>query len=187
MYVYLDDIVSALLGGIDSSYHPIYIPHFTPLPHILPFRTPNPNINPPPPGGSLGITTNRTKWPMNGGKISIIPGWNAGHPTAFFYVNMGYGSIPVNHSHPMVGVFQITGPSRDAYPGTFCLQGVPLPVNATDPFYGNLKPGDNATIQVIQVALHGASLYNVSGLLSWFVDGDMRGLIGGCGYYIGWD
>lgn len=60
----------------------------------------------------------------------------------------------------MIGVFQITGPSRDAYPGSFCLQGVPLPVNATA--WAGMKPGDNATIQIIQVALHGASLYNVS-------------------------
>jgi len=94
---------------------------------------------------------------MTGGKIQIIPGWNSGHPTAFFYVNMGYGTHPVNQSNPMVGVFQITGPSRDAYPGSFCLQQVPLPVNATEL---GLRPGDNATIQVIQVALHGASLYN---------------------------
>lgn len=97
---------------------------------------------------------------MNGGNIQVIPGWNAGHPTAFFYVNMGYGNNPVNHSNIMTGVFQITGPSRDAYPGSFCLTQVPLPVNATE--WAGLKPGDNATIQVIQVALHGASLYNVS-------------------------
>ncbi|RPB20541.1 hypothetical protein L211DRAFT_841629 [Terfezia boudieri ATCC MYA-4762] len=66
---------------------------------------------------------NRTKWPMNGGNIQIIPGWNAGQPTAFFYVNMGYGNNPANHSNPMAG----------------------------------LKPGDNVTIQVIQVALHGCA------------------------------
>lgn len=56
----------------------------------------------------------------------------------------------------MQPVFQITGPSRDPFPGQFCLPDVPLPANAT------VKVGDNATIQVIQVALHGASLYNVS-------------------------
>ena len=111
-------------------------------------------------GAGLPVGQNRTKWPMNGGNIQIIPGWNAGHPTAFFYVNMGYGNKPVNHSNPMTGVFQITGPSRDAYPGSFCLRQVPLPVNATE--WAGLKPGDNVTIQVIQVALHGASLYNVS-------------------------
>lgn len=58
----------------------------------------------------------------------------------------------------MLPVFQMTGPSKDPYPGSFCLTQVPLPVNAS------LKVGDNATIQVIQVALHGASLYNVSPL-----------------------
>lgn len=110
------------------------------------------------PCAGLPVGQNRTKWPMNGGNIQIIPGWNAGHPTAFFYVNMGYGNKPVNHSNPMTGVFQITGPSRDAYPGSFCLRQVPLPVNATE--WAGLKPGDNVTIQVIQVALHGASLYN---------------------------
>lgn len=85
-----------------------------------------------------------------------MPGWNAGHPSAFFYVNMGYGSQPVSMTNVMLPVFQMTGPSRDPYPGSFCLTDVPLPVNAS------LKVGDNATIQVIQVALHGASLYNVS-------------------------
>ena len=108
----------------------------------------------------MPVGQNRTKWPIKGGSIAIIPGWNAGHPTAFFYVNMGYGTKPVNHSNIMTGIFQITGPSRDAYAGEFCLRQVPLPVNAT--VNAGIKPGDNATIQVIQVALHGASLYNVS-------------------------
>ncbi|KAF8475571.1 hypothetical protein BDZ91DRAFT_769693 [Kalaharituber pfeilii] len=114
------------------------------------------------PCGGLTSKGNRTRWPMNGGKIQIIPGWNAGHPTSFFYVNMGYGTVPVNHSHPMVPIFQITAPSRDPFPGQFCLRGVPLPVNATE---NGLKPGDNATIQVIQVALHGASLYNCADVI----------------------
>ncbi|KAL0636502.1 hypothetical protein Q9L58_004552 [Maublancomyces gigas] len=83
-----------------------------------------------------------------------MPGWNAGHPSAYFYVNMGYGSQPVSMTNIMLPVFQMTGPSKDPYPGSFCLTDVPLPVNAS------LKAGDNATIQVIQVALHGASLYN---------------------------
>ncbi|KAI5796220.1 hypothetical protein DFH27DRAFT_460757, partial [Peziza echinospora] len=110
------------------------------------------------PCGGMDVTTNRTKWPMNGGKVAIIPGWNAGHPTAFFYVNMGYGNRPANHSNVMTPIFQITGPSRDAYAGQFCLRGVPMPANARE--WGGLKAGDNVTIQVIQVALHGASLYN---------------------------
>lgn len=69
----------------------------------------------------------------------------------------------------MLPVFQMTGPSKDPYPGSFCLTQVPLPVNAS------LKVGDNATIQVIQVALHGASLYNVSVLF----------LLGGGGFFFG--
>lgn len=89
-----------------------------------------------------------------------MPGWNAGHPSAYFYVNMGYGSQPPNMTNIMLPVFQMTGPSRDPYPGTFCLTQVPLPVNSS------LKAGDNATIQVIQVALHGAALYNVGFLHS---------------------
>ncbi|KAA8913940.1 hypothetical protein FN846DRAFT_928234 [Sphaerosporella brunnea] len=107
------------------------------------------------PCGGIGVTTNRTKWPISGGQISIIPGWNAGHPTSFFYVNMGFGSEPPNMTNIMIPIFQTTGPSRDPFPGEFCLTQVPLPKNAS------VHVGDNATIQVIQVALHGASLYNV--------------------------
>lgn len=111
-------------------------------------------------GAGIPPTNNRTLWPITGGDISIVPGWNAGHPTAFFYVNMGFGDHPPNMTNVMLPVFQMTGPSRNPYPGSFCLQQVPLPVNAS------VKVGDNATIQVIQVALHGASLYNVSLFLS---------------------
>ncbi|KAI9664293.1 MAG: hypothetical protein M1829_005848 [Trizodia sp. TS-e1964] len=98
--------------------------------------------------------TNRTKWPINGGAVAIQPGWFTGHATAFFYINMGYGTVPPNMSFPMLPVFQITGPTRDLYPGTFCLPQVPLPANAS------VQIGDNATIQIIEVAIHGASLYN---------------------------
>lgn len=108
------------------------------------------------PGAGIPPSGNRTNWPLRGGSISVMPGWNTGHPSAFFYVNMGYGTQPVSMTNVMLPVFQMTGPSRDPYPGSFCLTDVPLPVNAT------LKAGDNATIQIIQVALHGASLYNVS-------------------------
>ncbi|KAL5328645.1 hypothetical protein ACEPPN_002147 [Leptodophora sp. 'Broadleaf-Isolate-01'] len=57
-------------------------------------------------------------------------------------------------SFPMVPVFQIVGPSKNPYPGTFCLPQVPLPVNAS------VKVGDNATIQVVETAIHGASLFS---------------------------
>lgn len=59
-------------------------------------------------------------------------------------------------SHNMVPVFQIVGPSNLEYPGTFCLPQVPLPANFTP------KIGDNATIQIVETAQHGAALYNVS-------------------------
>jgi hypothetical protein len=73
-----------------------------------------------------------------------------------FYINMGYGNEPLNYSHTMVPVFQIQGPSNQQYPGQFCLPQVPLPANYTP------QVGDNATIQVIELAQHGAALYNVS-------------------------
>ena len=54
----------------------------------------------------------------------------------------------------MLSGVQIIGPSRDPYPGTFCFPQVPLPTNLT------VSVGDNATIQVIETAVHGAALYN---------------------------
>jgi hypothetical protein len=75
-------------------------------------------------------------------------------------MNMGFGSNapdggPMNMSFPMVPVFQIIGPSKNPYPGTFCLPQVPLPVNTT------VNVGDNATIQVVETAIHGAALFSV--------------------------
>ncbi len=106
----------------------------------------------------MPTSTNRTLWPITGGAISFEPGWDVGHPTAFFYINMGFGTVPPNMSNPMVPVFQVVGPSKVQYPGTICLTQVPLPVNAPN---ASVKIGDNATIQVIETALHGAALYNV--------------------------
>lgn len=104
----------------------------------------------------MPMSQNRTKWPLSGGAISIQPGWFPGHSSAQFYFNMGYGNEPLNYSHTMLPGFSITGPSNFQYNGTFCLPQVPLPANYTP------KVGDNATIQVIELAQHGASLYNVS-------------------------
>lgn len=103
----------------------------------------------------MPTSQNRTKWPIGGGAISIQPGWFPGHSLALFYINMGFGNEPLNYSHTMLPVFQITGPSNVQYSGTFCLPQVPLPANYTP------KIGDNATIQVIETAQHGAALYNV--------------------------
>lgn len=102
----------------------------------------------------MPTSSNRTLWPVKGGAIAIQPGWFSGHATAFFYINMGYGTIPLNMSHPMVPAFQIIGPTAEPYPGSFCLPQVSLPVNAS------VNIGDNATIQVIETAVHGAALYN---------------------------
>jgi len=106
------------------------------------------------PCGGMGMSRNRTLWPVGGGAVAVQPAWNSGHPNALFYVNMGFGNDPANYSYPMVPVFQITGPSANPWPGTFCLPQVPLPVNQ------HVNIGDNATIQIIEVAVHGASLYN---------------------------
>lgn len=107
------------------------------------------------PGGGMPISTNRTLWPVTGGAVGVQPGWFPGHSTALFYINLGEGTIPLNYSRPMQPVFQITGPNNLQYDGSWCLPQVPLPVN----FTANI--GDNATIQIIETAQHGAALYNV--------------------------
>jgi len=126
------------------------------------------------PCGGMPPSNNRTKWPITGGAIAIQPGWFQGHATAFFYINMGFGEQganyagtdeppmyapetigePGNMSFPMLPVFQLVGPSKNPYPGTFCLPQVPLPANTT------VNIGDNATIQIVETAIHGAALFN---------------------------
>lgn len=103
----------------------------------------------------MPTSRNRTKWPVGGGAIAVQPGWFSGHQSAFFYINLGLGNEPLNMSHPMVPVFQIVGPSNTMYKGSFCLPQVPLPANIS------VNVGDNATIQVVETAVHGAALYNV--------------------------
>lgn len=112
-------------------------------------------------GGGLAATANRTNWPVNGGGIAIQPGWFTGHASALFYVNLGLGTSgpqggPPNESFPLLPPFQIDGPSNNPYPGTFCLPQIPIPANMS------VKVGDLATIQVIETAVHGGALYNVS-------------------------
>lgn len=62
----------------------------------------------------------------------------------------------------MVPQFQLLGPSNSPYPGTVCLPQVPLPANV------KVKAGDKATIQVVELAQHGAALYSVSFPSSFF-------------------
>ncbi|KAK1999471.1 hypothetical protein LX36DRAFT_710073 [Colletotrichum falcatum] len=111
------------------------------------------------PCGGMSVTKNRTYWPTTGGALSFQPGWFQGHAQAFMYANMGFGTEgpdggPINMSFPMVPVFQILGPSKNPYPGTVCLPQVPLPVNTT------VKAGDHATIQIVELAVHGAALFS---------------------------
>ena len=108
------------------------------------------------PGGGMEISKNRTKWPVGGGAVGFQPGWFQGHSTAFMYINLGDGNVPANYNMIMQPVFEITGPQNTIYDGSVCLPQVPLPVNYT------AKVGNNATIQVIELAQHGAALYNVS-------------------------
>lgn len=107
---------------------------------------------------------NRTFWPYKGGAVSIQPGWFQGHSKALFYINMGIQGpnqqAPPNMSHPLIPPFQILGPTNQEYAGQFCLPQLPMPVNVT------LNIGDNVTLQVVEVAQHGAALYNVCGDLS---------------------
>ncbi|KAK3050749.1 hypothetical protein LTR09_008115 [Extremus antarcticus] len=110
------------------------------------------------PCGGMPLSENRTKWPVGGGAVSIQPGWFPGHSKALFYVNMGINGpgqvAPPNMSHPLVPPFQVLGPTNEEFAGQFCLPQVPMPVNAT------LGVGANVTIQIIEVAQHGAALYN---------------------------
>ncbi|EHY60482.1 hypothetical protein HRR83_000240 [Exophiala dermatitidis] len=106
------------------------------------------------PCGGMPTSTNRTKWPVKGGAVAFQPGWFPGHGTAFIYINLGLGTVPANMSLVMVNGIQIIGPTKDPYPGTFCLPQVPLPANIS------VNVGDNATIQLIETAVHGAALYN---------------------------
>lgn len=108
----------------------------------------------------MPLTTNRTKWPVSGGAISVQPGWFPGHSKALIYVNIGIqeaGQLnPPNMSHPIVPPFQITGPNNSYYPGQFCLPQTGMPANLS------LQVGQNITIQVVETAQHGAALYSVS-------------------------
>lgn len=103
----------------------------------------------------MRITENRTYWPIGGGAVAVQPGWFQGHKTALLYINLGIGNAPANYSLVMQPVFEITGPQNDAYPGEgICLPQVPTPANLT------VHEGDNATIQVVENAKHGAALFS---------------------------
>lgn len=109
------------------------------------------------PCGGLPVGQNRTAWPVDGdGVLAFQPGLQAGHAKALLYVNLGLGSLPANYSLVMVPVFNIDGPSNAEYHDGVCLDRVPLPAGV------RVRPGDNATVQIVQAAKHGAALYSVS-------------------------
>jgi hypothetical protein len=88
--------------------------------------------------------------------VAFQPGWFQGHKTALIYINIGFGDVPVNYSVPLVPPFEIIGPSNNPYPGTVCLPQIPIPSGY------DVKPGDHATIQVIEAAKHGAGMFSAS-------------------------
>ncbi|KAK3942877.1 hypothetical protein QBC46DRAFT_378999 [Diplogelasinospora grovesii] len=107
------------------------------------------------PCGGIGVTANRTTWPIDGGAVAVQPGWFRGHSTALMYINLGLGADPSNYSMPMVPMFEVTGPAGDnPYPGQFCVPSVPLPQGVSP------KNGDLASIQVVELAKHGAGMYS---------------------------
>nr|OQO20068.1 hypothetical protein B0A51_13999 [Rachicladosporium sp. CCFEE 5018] len=111
------------------------------------------------PCGGVPITQNRTKWPVHGGGLAVQPGWFQGHSLALFYVNIGINepgmNAPPNMSHPVVPPFQVVGPRNTEYPGSsFCIPQIGMPANLS------LQIGTNITLQVIELAQHGAALYS---------------------------
>ncbi|ELQ40849.1 hypothetical protein OOU_Y34scaffold00334g19 [Pyricularia oryzae Y34] len=111
------------------------------------------------PCGGINLTQNRTYWSTKGGAVALQPGWFQGHQTATLYVNLGIGNKgpdggPLNMSLSMVPAFGISGPSKNPYPGTICLPQVSLPQGYTP------EVGENATIQVVELAVHGAALFS---------------------------
>jgi len=103
----------------------------------------------------MPASTNRTKWPVKGGAVGFEPGWFQGHLQGLLYINLGIGTFPPNMSLPMLPITAFRGPTNSAFPGQgVCFPQLPLPANYT------ANVGDNATIQVVLAAQHGAALYS---------------------------
>ncbi len=77
------------------------------------------------------------------------------------FINLGIGTNgpddgPLNMSNIMVPQFVIQASSSNRpYSSTVCLPQVPLPVNTS------FEAGTYATIQVVQLPVHGAAQYSV--------------------------
>jgi hypothetical protein len=107
------------------------------------------------PCGGLPIASNRTSWPVSGSAVAFQPGWFAGHNEALVYINIGFGDVPYNYSVPLRPRLESFGPSSNPYPGTVCIPDLSVPAGF------HVKPGDHATIQVVEAAVHGAAMYSV--------------------------
>lgn len=105
--------------------------------------------------------TNRTAWSPNGGSLRL----HVSHPWALTYVNLGIGTNITSFNVSLVEGFNQTGN------GTFCLketgraalQEAMRVQGVTDP------EGVPASLQIIQIAHSGASLYNVCSLLPFLI------------------
>lgn len=88
---------------------------------------------------------NRTLWPLEGGAVAL----KVGHPWAQTYINLGLGDAVTALSITLAAPFNQTGN------GTFCFPTVRLPAGV------EVKEGDKATLQIVQLSERGSALYNV--------------------------
>ncbi|KAF2009741.1 hypothetical protein BU24DRAFT_358534 [Aaosphaeria arxii CBS 175.79] len=97
---------------------------------------------------------NRTQWPATGGSIKL----DVHHPWALTYVNLGIGTNVSAFNISLVSNFNQTGN------GTFCLKETGKAKLAAGLAAAGLNAssvdGKQASLQIIQIASTGASLYN---------------------------
>ncbi|KAL5614375.1 hypothetical protein BROUX41_004481 [Berkeleyomyces rouxiae] len=113
------------------------------------------------PCGGIPLSRNRTYWSTSGGTIAFQPGWFSGHASAMLYVNIGLDSTgpdggPMNFTNQLVLPFELQGPSNGPFPGTLCLPNVQVPEAL------GVRAGMNASLQIVELATHGASLFACS-------------------------
>ncbi|KAF2794156.1 hypothetical protein K505DRAFT_222551, partial [Melanomma pulvis-pyrius CBS 109.77] len=97
---------------------------------------------------------NRTQWPVTGGSLSLT----VSHPWALTYVNLGIGTNVSAFNISLVNGFNQTGN------GTFCLKETGKAALEAGLQKANLSKealeGMQGSLQIIQIASTGASLYN---------------------------
>ncbi|ORY17517.1 hypothetical protein BCR34DRAFT_40634 [Clohesyomyces aquaticus] len=98
--------------------------------------------------------SNRTQWPATGGSIRL----HVSHPWALTYVNLGIGTNVSSFNISLVTQFNQTGN------GTFCLKETGKAALAAGLAKAGLDAksidGMQASLQIIQIASTGASLFN---------------------------